>query len=575
MNDFVKLSWIEACKIGTYLVSTTPSAYANSKEQLLKYFTTTTINTALSEQIFADYIGSAGIYANELHKLKLILSTIHTKTQQEEEALKDYVYALRNMLMHSHYKPVIKHLEKPSTSPASLADFLQYLDEFASLRNECLDPYARTKYMFLYSFIKTILETNKFTTKLSLAQPDAPEINSIFNQYLSFVTQNNEISSLLQQFLTAHHIAEEPLDEETIALYFAQLASKDRDFTTQQLPLKDGAISAVALLTYLQAYKDAATSHYFKKKYAVHEQTFAQFGVNLHEILQHVQFTSEDLCRFVHATQQHDKRSKRKKDVISQIVTTAFAHYLEHTTARLNSQTFQESSPKVTVQKATKSPSHEAALKKELFSLKGAMKQLEAENAQLKKEVKELSQRNLGLEKRVAHSQQQNEQLQQKLEKSTKLEAVSPDKMELVHELAFAVDALKGELHVKDEQLLTGQIEDELVEEETPSLAQDSLEKVQHVKIAVVGGHAKFHTRIKNTFLQEVFTVSPDKLNFDVTKLLNFDVIVFVTSYNNHSLYERSYDYVKRNDGKNRCLIINSQPNPKRLAKLIEEFLSL
>ncbi|MER1985245.1 MAG: hypothetical protein ABS948_05055 [Solibacillus sp.] len=569
MNDFMKLAWIDICKTGSYLVMNTPSAAPNLTEQLKKYAASSTITDTLSDRVFGEYSGTAGLYAHQLHKLKLLLNSIYMKTQSEETTLKDYAFALRNMLMHSDYKSTIKYLEKPSTTPDNLTDYLNEIAHYHTA--ETLDSYTKTKYIFLYSFIKNILETNKVMSRLALATMDTYEINLELDRYFEFITQNNAVSHKLQQYTAV--LTRDAVETDELTHYFATFHPENA-----ALPLVNDTISAVALLQYLAIYSELtedellAADSYFKNKYHVFEQAFTSLGLNVHEMLQHVTFTTADLAHFAQQA-QHDKLEKRKKQLVTQIINTAITHYLAKTTEKLNSLFQQEAPTKVAVQKAPKSV-NEAPLKKELFDAKNALKQLEAEQALLKKQLKELQQKNDGLQQKLTAAQLHNTSLEQQLKQAPPQETLSPNTKELVREIAFLAQELTTELGLGEESQFEEPLEDvdeEATVETTPAPA-NYIEKIQHLKLAIVGGHDKYHTNIKNAFKQDVFTISPDRLNTDVSKLLNYDVLVFITSYNNHNLYNRSYDYVKKNQAKDRCLILNTQPSAKRLAQQIYEF---
>lgn len=590
MDDLTKLSWIDACKVGAYLVSTTESAVANMKEQLSKFQASGTLTTTLSDQIFGGNPGTPGTYAHQFYKLKLLLGAIHSKSKNEEDALKDFAYALRNMLIHSQYKSVIKHLEKPSTSPSNLTDYWQYIDETAAQFNEYLTPYSRTKYVFLYSFIKTIMETNKFSSKITLVASDALGAHEPFERYLNFVTQNNPISKLVQQHMAPDFELNEAITDEELAYYFVQLVTEEPVDTSEfsalsaaeryaLFPLENDKISAVRLLEQLQVFKKmneeeklVTDARYFKKSYAIYEDIFAPFAINIQEVVQHTEFTTNDLRLISQVTLPNEKPKKRKKQIVAHVLYVALAKYLQRTTILLNELFQQEPSTKIAVQKATKPSANDAALKKELFDVKNDKKKLEVDFAKLQKELSDLKKEKTGIETKLVNVQKQNNELQQKLAQSSEKEVLPPNTKELVLELAMLVDELKTELAIEPVNVEVSDEAESIVEQTDSPTSQNHLQKVEHLKIAVVGGHAKFHNRIKNDFLQDVFTVSPDRLNSSVSKLLNYDVIVFVTSYNNHSLYERSYDYLKKNQAKDRCLILNTQPNPSRLAQMVYEF---
>ena len=70
----------------------------------------------------------------------------------------------------------------------------------------------------------------------------------------------------------------------------------------------------------------------------------------------------------------------------------------------------------------------------------------------------------------------------------------------------------------------------------------------------------------------DILTIGPDDLNFDPRKLLKYDVVVFTSGYTNHSLYNKAFNYLKKNNAKSNCLMLQTQPNAKQLSKHIYEF---
>lgn len=571
MKDFLKLAWRDICRTGSYLVVHTQSAAPNLSEQLKKYTPAATITNTLSTHVFGNYTGTAGIYAHQLSKLKLLLDAIYAKSPNEEAALKDFAFALRNMLLHSHYKSVIKSLEKPSTAPQNVHDYFLEIEQFQTA--ETLDSYTRAKYIFLYSFIKAIIETNKITARRSLTTSYSIEAQAETEDYFDFVTQNNALTQAVQHYMTPAH-NEESVQLDELLHYFASLQPEQHTLT-----LTDNTISAVALLQYLAIYEPLSTEEllitttYFKKKYQPLEHAFAAFGLHIHEILANVTFTETDLALFMQHTQQ-EKPKKRKKQVVVHILNLAIGRYLMEATERLDALFQQEAPSKVVVPKTVK-PANEAPLKKELYDAKNAMKQLEAEQAQLKKQIKELQQQQEGLQQRLAAAQLQNTALQEQLAQTTAQETLTPNAKELVKELAFLTQELTAELGLVEEVVCAEESiadTEEEAQQEAPA-KPNYVDQIKHLKLAIIGGHAKYHTNIKNTLKQDVFTISPDRLNSDVSKLLNYDVLIFITSYNNHNLYNRSFDYVKKHQAKDRCLILNTQPSPKRLAQQIYEFM--
>lgn len=87
-------------------------------------------------------------------------------------------------------------------------------------------------------------------------------------------------------------------------------------------------------------------------------------------------------------------------------------------------------------------------------------------------------------------------------------------------------------------------------------LPQETLaEALSHLKIAVVGGHQNFHQEMKKRLPAASLFIGPKELNFDERKLLNYDVVILAIQYCGHSLYERVFDYMKRHQAKQRCVI--------------------
>ena len=96
------------------------------------------------------------------------------------------------------------------------------------------------------------------------------------------------------------------------------------------------------------------------------------------------------------------------------------------------------------------------------------------------------------------------------------------------------------------------------------------LDTIKHLKLCIVGGHSNFHTRLRNE-LEDVTIVEPrDYHNISIN---NFDVVVFISSYNNHGQYQRIKNILSRNNQKDKLLMIHKQPAPNTLARMIVEFM--
>lgn len=82
-------------------------------------------------------------------------------------------------------------------------------------------------------------------------------------------------------------------------------------------------------------------------------------------------------------------------------------------------------------------------------------------------------------------------------------------------------------------------IDEEPIEESKVTQEEEVIEKVKNLKLAVVGGHSKYQTQLKEEFPKIRF-VGPDEKTVDLSFLSSMDAVVFVTSYNNPSQYYRT-----------------------------------
>lgn len=92
---------------------------------------------------------------------------------------------------------------------------------------------------------------------------------------------------------------------------------------------------------------------------------------------------------------------------------------------------------------------------------------------------------------------------------------------------------------------------------------------LQDVKIAVMGGHQRWHRRLKEA-LPQVRTVLPDETNLDLSFVRNMDIVCIETSYNNHTLYRRVMGELKQSRAK--IHYMNSQIN---IQKMLEELVNI
>lgn len=103
---------------------------------------------------------------------------------------------------------------------------------------------------------------------------------------------------------------------------------------------------------------------------------------------------------------------------------------------------------------------------------------------------------------------------------------------------------------------------------ETTNTKQTYIEQIADLRIAFIGGHQNLHQQIAKTFVQDVLCISPEKQQFDVKQLQQYDIVVFITSYASHSLYERAFDYLKRQHMKHKC-VVTSQQHLETIARKI------
>lgn len=99
-------------------------------------------------------------------------------------------------------------------------------------------------------------------------------------------------------------------------------------------------------------------------------------------------------------------------------------------------------------------------------------------------------------------------------------------------------------------------------QEDTSIELDTSLLKKQ--KIAVIGGHQRFHQRLKEKY-PNIRTIHPDELNIDFSFLKNMDLVCIETSYNNHSIYRKAMKEIEKSAAQ--LYFINVQNNIEKLEK--------
>lgn len=512
MKELLKVLWIDSIKKGTYLVCTNKSAIANIEEQLKRNSAFTIKEEQdLVEQVFKDYhitIGHPHIY---YQKLRMLFSACLNQSEDELVAMKNYSYSLRNMLTHSDYKPAIKALDKPSLQLTESDRFIQYVLEHI---NPEATAYELDNYRLLYSFIKTTTNANRFMLSKISDQETADNIS----QLLDAIKGANETAELL----------------------------KERTF------VKESSTEAV-LQDEARKSNKAQMERLLKDRKLV--EWLRQEGLFLGDVLSASSITE------VHVKQVETLDNSEENTLVTVITT------LVNIVKELSNELFETSvgqavhsdPPKKQekkVRKETKSDSHWQKKLNELQQEKESLTaQVENKTMQIQNYEKTLSDINAEL----YELQEENAALKSQLELFMKQPAVSENAHNLVENIQTMLLQLQQELKVETQQVFH---------------PEDSSynDKIKDLQVAIVGGHQKYHAQLKQEMKAGILTISPEDLNFDQKKLLKYDVIAFASGYMNHSLYEKAFDFLKKNNAKRKCLMLQTQPNAKQLAKQIYEF---
>ena len=181
-------------------------------------------------------------------------------------------------------------------------------------------------------------------------------------------------------------------------------------------------------------------------------------------------------------------------------------------------------------------------------------KQMLEQTAQLQQYENDLS----TAKSEIIALQQEKKDLHAELELFSEQPTVSATAQRLVSNMQTMLNQLQQELKAE--------------EEEAPKRVESYFEKINQLQVAIIGGHQKYHAQLKQDMKSDILTIRPDELNFDPRKLLKCDVVVFLSGYTNHSLYNKAFDFLKKNNAKRNCLMLQSQPNAKQLAKKVYEF---
>lgn len=107
-------------------------------------------------------------------------------------------------------------------------------------------------------------------------------------------------------------------------------------------------------------------------------------------------------------------------------------------------------------------------------------------------------------------------------------------------------------------------------EENEFTIADDTVEKpnIEHLKVAIVGGHPRWHAKIKAEY-PHIRTILPDEKTIDFSFLSNMDIVCFETSYSNHVLYKKAISALNNTDVS--FQYINGSISPEDLAHRLQQ----
>ena len=508
VEDLMKVLWTDAIRKGTYLVSTNKSALKNIDEHLKKQRAfSVNKESAYVDQIFKDYHITFGPPYLSYRKLRTLLAVYIQQTEAELIALKNYSFALRNMLMHSDYKNAIKAIEKPSLQLTTMDLYMSYVQE-----NIIRDgtQYELESYRLLYSFIITTNKINRIISRKITEDTSQMIMEELFEA----IQEGNETASILK--------AHTNIEQQNIA-------------TEEQVNITEDVVHSLRDHEHLLNW-------------------MRQEGFVLEDLLADTPFSVVQFQRLQALEQTEHRAAFMTISLLANVIKGLTEQLLTRSPEPVNNQ-----DPK-------QKPQKKAASSKSVKSDQQWQKEIQAlqqQNEQWQKQLQEKDEQLQSYEKDISRAHAENFQLQQqkgKLEAQLALfmnePAVSQTAQKLMSDMQVMLDQLQQELRVPVK----------VVEEASYN------DKIEHLQIAIIGGHQKYHAQLKQEMKSDILTIGPDVLNFDPRKLLKYDVVVFTSGYTNHNLYEKAFDFLKKNNAKSNCLMLQTQPNAKQLAKLIYEF---
>ena len=510
MDDFMKVLWKDTILKGTYLVSTNKSASKNMGEHLKKQGAFHIRKESVYvDQLFKDYYITVGAPYITYQKLRTLLAVYIEQTDDEFIAMKNYNFSLRNMLVHSDYKEAIKAIERTSLQLTTMDTYIHYVQKHII---QDVTEYELDNYRLLYSFITTTNKINRIVSRKTTEYEGA----SILKELYQLLQQSNETASILQARTNI-------VQAETVVEGRTNMEGDIADCLWAD--------------EYLQNWT-------------------RQEGVMLKDLLVDTTLSVSQTNRLKTLEQTENRASFMTISLLVNVIKDLSEQLLNKSTEPISKQEIKKKpQQKVTNNKLLKS---DQQYQKELQALQQQNEQL---HKQLGEKVEQLQirEKEISNERNASFKlQQEKEDLEEQLELFMSAPTVSENAKNLITDMQLMFTRLQEELRVP--------VKTERVEETSYN------DKIKHLKIAIIGGHQKYHAQLKQEMKAQILTIGPDDLNFDVRKLLNYDVVVFTSGYSNHSLYEKSFDFLKKNNAKSNCLMLKTQPNTKQLSKLIYEF---
>ena len=529
-------------QLGTFIVCHDDMAARHLDELLHKHHALQEETAFADTYLLADDAFGVGLFAMRLAKCRRLLSRFYTTTNDAFRAQKEYAFALRSLLQYTAYKPLIKELERTNSPNRAQDTFLQFIE--GTLPTEHAQRLvAKQRLLDVWQFTCHLREIGRFTARLDgtkqMTADDLQHFDTYAQQALPTLRTFEQAARTI-----APHI-------ETMTKYFCTFIHTAEPYANwdeaQWLTLYgDNTFPLAALWPSENALSDM--NRFQLPVASIMATTFVTFDDCLtlvNELLQ--QTTPETLL------QAPQSLEANWQQLVTQF---ALSRYIAHTTDALPlTEKIDGKQELKKAQKPAKAPVL-AASKKELTAANERLQRAEQQAAYLEAELKKREQTLREQQQYIAELQQEQEALQALCEQLEETPTIQQQTYSLMTEMETMMQQLKATL---PKQVVN-----------TSSIFDD----IEPLKIAVIGGHQRYHSQLKEKFKQPILTLTPDKLQFNLPQLLNYDVVVFTTQYANHSLYERAYDYMKKMNYKSHALIISTQPNARRLAMQIADFYS-